>query len=178
MNDENEKLLWYALRVTYNRELIVKKALEEKGIECFVPMTVHEVYFHEKIVRRREAAVHNLIFVKITQSDMKELKQSTTLPIRYIMDRETREPITVPERQMENFIAVCGTENEQLIYLSPEEIKTKVGDKVEVLEGIFKGCKGEIMRVKGDRRLVVSIAGLVVVATAFIHPSLVKKIEN
>ncbi len=178
MNENKEKLVWYALRVTYNRELIVKEVLEAKGIECFVPMGVHPVYVREKIVHKREAAVHNLIFVKIAPSDMRELKQYTTLPIRYIMDRETQEPIIVPERQMENFIAVCSTGNEQLIYLSPEEIRTKVGDKVEVLDGIFKGCRGEIMRVKGDRRLVVSIAGLVVVATAFIHPSLVKKIEE
>ena len=75
--------------------------------------------------------------------------------------------------------AACSRNNRNIVKIfGANKLKLEVGDKVEVLEGIFKGCKGEIMRVKGDRRLVVSIAGLVVVATAFIHPSLVRKIDN
>ena len=41
----------------------------------------------------------------------------------------------------------------------------------------FEGCEGVFMRLKGDRRVVVSIPGVVAVATAFIHPSLIQKLE-
>ena len=33
-----ENKVWYALRVTYNRELKVKSDLEARGIDSFVPM--------------------------------------------------------------------------------------------------------------------------------------------
>ena len=34
------------------------------------------------------------------------------------------------------------------------------------------------MRIKGDRRIVVEIPGIIAIATGFIHPSLLVPIEN
>jgi transcription antitermination factor NusG len=48
---------------------------------------------------------------------------------------------------------------------------------VVVTDGPFKGAEGHIKRIKKDRRLVVTIAGVVAVATAYIHPSMLKKVE-
>ena len=45
-----------------------------------------------------------------------------------------------------------------------------------VTDGPFKGAEGHIRRIKKDRRLVVTIAGVVAVATTYIHPSMLKKI--
>lgn len=30
--------LWFAMRVTYHREMLVKKLLDDEGIENFIPM--------------------------------------------------------------------------------------------------------------------------------------------
>jgi ribosomal protein L24 len=51
-----------------------------------------------------------------------------------------------------------------------------MGDRVVVTDGPFKGAEGHIRRIKKDRRLVVAIAGVVAVATTYIHPSMLKKI--
>ena len=40
----------------------------------------------------------------------------------------------------------------------------------------FKGAEGELIRVKGDRRVVVRINGIMAVATTFIHPKDIDKI--
>lgn len=53
----------------------------------------------------------------------------------------------------------------------------KKRDRVRVTGGIFEGVEGEFVRIKGDRRVVDSIQG-VMVATAFIHPSLIELIKN
>ena len=79
---------------------------------------------------------------------------------------------------MNDFIAVSSTNEESLIYLTPEDIKLKQGDKVKIIGGIFEGRKGKLMRIKGDRRLVVEIPGIIAVATAFIHLSLIIKIQE
>ena len=45
------------------------------------------------------------------------------------------------------------------------------------MAGVFEGAEGVLVRVKGDRRVVVAIEGLVAVATTFIHPSMLEKIN-
>ena len=176
--DETAEKLWYAIRVTYNRELKVKADLDERGIENFVPMQYKHMRKGCKIVKKLVPTIHNLIFVLIDKKSMVEYKATTTLPIRYIMDREKHVPMVIPRRQMDNFIAVAGSYDEQLIYIENDPGTLKKGDKVRVLGGIFEGAEGTLMRIKGDRRVVVSIPGVIAVATANIHASLLEKIKE
>ena len=169
---------WFAIRVTYNREMKVKRELDSIHIENFLPMKYRIIVRGEKKIKELVPAIHNLIFVYITPDDLKSYKATTALPIRYIMNRETREPIVIPEQQMQNFIAVAGNPTEQIVYLDPDVSNFKKGDKVKIIGGVFEGAEGYFMRIKGDRRVVVCINGIAAVATAFIHPSLVKKIDE
>ena len=169
---------WFAIRVTYNREMKVKRELDSIHIENFLPMKYRIIVRGEKKIKELVPAIHNLIFVYITPEDLKSYKATTALPIRYIMNRETREPIVIPEQQMQYFIAVAGNPTEQIVYLDPDVSNFKKGDKVKIIGGVFEGAEGYFMRIKGDRRVVVCINGIAAVATAFIHPSLVKKIDE
>ncbi len=173
-----EEKVWYAIRVTYNRELKVKEDLDARGITCFVPMQYRREERHGVMVKRLVPSVHNLIFIHITPSGMKEYKMTTELPIRYIMDRETHKPITVPTSQMENFIKVAGTYEEKLIYLNPNPGDFTTGERVRIIGGMFAGAEGIFVRLKGDRRVVVNVEGLVAVATTFVHPSMIEKITD
>lgn len=168
---------WYAIRVTYNREMKVKRELDSLHIENFLPMKYRIVMRGERKIKELVPAIHNLIFVNINKAALKEYKATTTLPIRYIMDRETREPIVIPDYQMKNFVAVAGNLKEQIVYLEPNVSNFKKGDKVRITGGVFEGTEGYFMRIKGDRRVVVCINGLAAVATTFIHPSLIEKID-
>ena len=173
-----EKKVWYAIRVTYNRELRVKEDLDTRGITNFVPMQYRREERNGVMVKRLVPSVHNLIFIHITPSDMKEYKMTTDLPIRYIMNRETHKPIIVPSREMENFIKVAGTYNEKLIYLNPDPGDFAKGERVRIIGGAFAGAEGVFVRVKGDRRVIVNVEGLVAVATTFVHPSMIEKITD
>lgn len=168
---------WYVIRVTYNRELKVKDELDAGGVENFIPMQYRYAEKNGRRQKRLVPTVHNLIFIKMTQEEMAAYKASTKLPIRYMMDRETRTPIVVPEEQMRHFIAVSGTCDEQLVYLDAAAAALKKGDRVRVTGGLFNGLEGTFMRIKGDRRVVVLIPGVIAVATAYIHQSLIEKIE-
>lgn len=168
---------WYAIRVTYNREMKVKEELDSMSIENFIPMHYRAIERDGKLVKRLEPTIHNLIFIFIEPSRMKDYKMHTKMPIRYIMDKEKHLPIVIPPQQMENFIAVAGTYDEQLIYLNPKPGDFANGDRVRILGGPFEGAEGVFVRLKGDRRVVVNIEGVVAVATTFIHPSLIEKIQ-
>ena len=173
-----EEKLWYAIRVTYNRELKVKEDLDARGITNFVPMQYRREERNGVMVKRLVPSIHNLIFIHITPSEMKEYKTTTALPIRYIMNRSTHEPITVPAREMESFIKVAGTYDEKLIFLTPDLGDFSQGERVRIIGGMFAGAEGVFVRVKGDRRVVVNVEGLVAVATTFVHPSMIEKITD
>ena len=63
-----DEVCWFPMRVTYNRELTVKKELDALGIENFVPM--HYELREKDGARKRVLvpAVHNLIFVRSVSS--------------------------------------------------------------------------------------------------------------
>lgn len=174
MNDDK---VWYALRVTYQRELKAKIELEKDGYECFVPLTQKMVIRGDKRRRVTVAAVANLLFIHISPKEMRELKATTTLPLRYIMDSATQRPVVVPDHQMRLFIEVASRTDEDVIYIDPALPTLRRGAKVRVTGGVFAGVEGVFVRLRGDRRVVVSIPGVSAVATTFIHPSLVEPLE-
>lgn len=172
-------LFWYPLRVTYSRELKVKEYLDGCTIENFLPMHYEEKLQGERMVRQLVPVVHNLLFARASRHDMGQLKSDSPVSglVRYMMDPVTRLPLIVPDKQMQDFIAVAGTVDEQVMFLSPSEVAMKKGDRVRIIGGIWKGVEGKFVRVKRGLRVVVEIQGVMAVATASLHPSLVQKIE-
>ena len=76
------------------------------------------------------------------------------------------------------FFGCPGNYEEQIVYLDPIATALQKGDRVRVTGGIFEGVEGVIIRVKGDRRVSVCIQGVMAVATAYIHPSLIERIPD
>ena len=171
---------WYAVRVTYSRELFFKDYLDAAGIENYIPMRYEYVVRKERRLRKLVPAVHNLVFVRSTRERMDEIKNKPgmNIPIRYIMDRETRQPIVIPDSQMRSFIAVSGTYDQAVLYLEPTELNLSHGTRVRITGGIFEGVEGVFVRVRHDRRVVVNIEGVMAVATTFVHASLVEEIGD
>ena len=178
IEQEPEAKVWYAIRVTFNREMKVKDDLDLRGIESFIPMKYVMGTRRGRRVKKLVPSIHNVIFFHIEPSLMKEYKATTKLPIRYIMNPATKKPVVVPEQEMKNFIAVAGTYEEQLEYITPKPGQFTRGDKVRILGGPFEGAEGVLQRVKGDSRVIVTIKGLVAVATTTIHPSLLEKLPK
>lgn len=173
------KKKWYAMRITYSREIAFKKYLDARKIENFIPMRYEEINLGGRKHRKLVPVVHNLVFVYSSKRLLDTLKKEVEdrLPVRYIMNMELHCPIVIPEKQMRDFIAVAGTYDEQLLWLDAGTVTLKKGDHVRIKIGHFAGVEGKLIRIKGDRRVVVSIQGFMAVATAFIHPSLLEKIE-
>ena len=173
-----EEIEWFAMRVTYRRELEVKRLLDEKGVENFIPMK------YEKSARtgrkRLVPVIHNLIFVRATASQIQEMKKPTCIPLlQYMMDQRLGKKITVPEKQMRQFIAVTGTYDETLRFFGPSEINFSKAQKVRITGEIFEGCEGVFVKVKGSRskKVVVEIQGVVSVSIVSVHPDLVVPVE-
>ena len=69
---------------------------------------------------------------------------------------------------MQQFITICNTRNEKLVYLNPDEIDLKEGTPVKIIGGAFDGTIGTFVKVnKGTKkRVVVNIKGIAAVMIA------------
>ena len=84
------------------------------------------------------------------------------------------------DHQMRQFIAVAGTYDEHLIFFSPDEVNLRKGTKVRITGGDFEGYEGVFVKVKGarDRRVVISLQGVIAMAMATLSPDLIEVIEE
>lgn len=179
MKKTKSDIAWYAIRVTYSRELKLKEYLDSQQIENFVPMHYDVVEKENKLKRKLVPVIHNLIFIHSTKAIIDSVKQINEgrFPMRYIIDHASNSPVVVPEKEMKHFMTVVSSYHDDLIFLDSGELTMKKGDKVRITTGIWAGVEGVFIRVKGDRRVVVSLRGIMAVATAFVHPSCLEKIN-
>lgn len=137
--------------------------LESLGFEVFTPLT--EV-IETRAGRRSRVTVpyiRDLLFVHTSRERLDPLVAKTpTLQYRYAKGLPYRQPITVPEREMQMFVTAVATLKTPM-YVTPGELTDKmVGAKVRIIsEGPFDGYESRLVSIKGSRkkRIMVSLQG-------------------
>ena len=163
---------WFAIRVTYGRELKFKKLLEEAGIQCFVPMRRKKVEKDGRHEVKIVPAVSNLCFVNTDKPVMDEFMKSFGEACwgRYFWDKTIGGPAVIPDKAMEDFMQISLVMADEVLYLQNITEKLRAGQKVRVIDGPFKGVEGVVVRVKRSRRVVVDIPGMIAIATTYVKP--------
>lgn len=179
--DKDSIVSWFAMSAPYRRELKAMDYLQSKGIECFVPMINAIVEKRNGIKQRRQVpAIHNLIFVHSSKAIIQELKRGVDfLQYRTTPKNGKNIPIIVPDKQMQQFMAVTQAANDGLTYLRPEEVNISKGTKVRLHGGAFDGTEGIFVKVRGkrNRRVVLLIEGVAAVAMAEISTDFIEVIK-
>lgn len=177
----SEPSVWFAMSATFGRALKAKDFLESRSVRTFIPMK-YDVVDMGKLGKKRQLipAINNLLFVHTTRSSIQSLKSELSY-LQYLTRPEgsRRVPIIVPDSQMEQFIAVCDTYNEKLIYLNPSEINLEKGTPVQIVGGAFDGVQGTFIKVEGirNRRVAVLVPGIAAVVIADITQGCLKVLE-
>ena len=169
MTSETASEHWYALKVFYNKVFEIEAYLKDKAFESYIPLKTVEMMWRGEKKICRKPAVSSLMFVRATEHAAIGLQRQLNNRIIVYCDRDTKRPAAIPEREMNIFRLVTSSGDRELEYFGGEDTVYHTGDRVRVTEGIFKGAEGYIRRIKGNRRLVVSIEGIVAVATSYIQ---------
>lgn len=175
---ENGRKYWFAMRATFNRNMQAREALAEKRIETFIPMQAvrKNIGGRSKIVEA--PVIRNIIFVRAEPDTVQQVKAG--LPyLQYMISRIDGSKIIVPDAQMSDFIAVCGTCDKRLRYFADGELNLALGQRVRITSGEFAGVEGTLMRIQGtrDKRVVVSVEGIISVSLMSLPPSQVERVE-
>ena len=166
---------WYPMRITYNRELKIKRLLDDMNIENFVPMRYDYVNMKDgKRKKKMIPAIRNLVFVRTSKEVLTGLKmtRSEFEPMRYMtrqsLETGQHEVICVPDKQMDDFIKVASAPADQFMILDNCDFAGSIGKRVEITEGYFAGVEGIIKRIKRNKHVVVQISGVAAVAITFV----------
>lgn len=163
----NEQPQWYAMRVTYNREMSVKHLLEAASFVFYLPMRFVIKLRQGKKVRLMEPAVRGLMFVKSTFSEL--LRFKSKLPHLQFMTRKYQNrnvPIVVSPSQMDAFIKATSVEDGSIEYFESGQLNLAEGTRVRVHGGELDGIEGIYKRVSGRRarRLVIQVENVLAIA--------------
>jgi transcription antitermination factor NusG len=94
-------------------------------------------------------------------------------------DATKKEPAPIRDQDMENFILITSVQYEHpAIEVLEPDIKYTLGEKVRVTEGVYKGAIGTVRRIRKDRKLLVSIPGVAVVAISHIPLQYLEKVQT
>ena len=175
---------WYALRVTYGRERKAYDYLVEKHVEAYYPTikTVKEVDGKRKTIE--ESRIPNIFFARGTEEEIKSfVYDNVNLPHLRFYYRHThkgarlvKEPLIVPDYQIESLKIVCDSEAEDVIIVPSEIQKFQAGQTVRVIDGVFKGVVGKVARYHGQQRVAIIIDGLLSIASAYVPSAFLQPI--
>ena len=175
---------WYALRTTYGREKKAYDYMTAKGITAFYPTTevVKLIKGKRKIVT--ESRLPNIFFAYGTEEQLKFfVYDNVNLPYlrfyyRHFHEgaRIVKEPLIVPDYQIESLKIICASEAENIILVPSDLEKFKTGHTVRVTEGAFAGVIGKVARYHGQQRVAIMIEGLLTIASAYVPSAFLEKV--
>ena len=170
---------WYAFKVFYNKVLDIDRDFRNIGIETFFPKVRVYKLLDDKQKEVIKPAISSLVFVRCSEETVWELQKSFSGRVMLYTHKTdgNRMASPVDEEEMRVFMLVTSVEDDRLEYLDVERVRYKEGQKVKVLDGPYKDCVGYIKRIKGNRRLLVAVEGLALVATSYIPSVFLEKIN-
>ena len=178
-----ESVCWYAMRA-YKNELRAEEAIRAiPSLDCFVAKRYELRTYHGKKLRKLVPLIPSLVFVRGVKSEIQRLKQQYQY-FQYIgssFGGEKFKALTVPDKQMNDFIKVARESESDVQYLSLTEVALVKGTRVKVAGGVFDGVEGVVLydKAKNNTKVVVSLPeSLGSISTADISPEMLKIIEG
>ena len=172
---KEKQLHWYVAYTRVNQELLIKKKLDELGIENFLPREeqVRDTPLGRKTIQ--VLLIHGMIFIRTDKTTSFSLINEYSLNIVYLKDMEGRHSLIVPDKQMEDFMFLLDFSPDGIEILNKD---LKRGDRVRVIKGPLQGLTGELVRLRGHKRVVIRLEGVASIATSYIPGSFLEKIER
>jgi hypothetical protein len=165
--NNNKSVRWFVMRdlKRSNAKLQAFRILKEKNIEVFTPMKTRLCVVKGEQVRKEVPCIPDLLFVHDTRKTLDPIVESIpTLQYRWLRNKY-REPMTVPDAEMERFICVVHASALPKYYL-PEEITPEMYNRpIRIVGGLLDGYEGTLLTTRGSKvkRLLVEIPHLLAV---------------
>lgn len=156
---------WYAIKI-FTSANVIRGDITSRGMDFFVPTV------------GGKPVVRSLALVRCTPDEILDLKYMWYTQMMVYKDPEGNAPQAVSDHEMFVFMLALHAGGDDLIPLVVTDRKILEGQRVRVTDGPLKDVEGVVKRIKGDRRLIVSIGGIAALATVHISKNLLEPIEG
>lgn len=200
MKETSESASWFAMRVFMNKVWVCRDLFNiyNNVLEGLNPMTdqfpndmqgdVMEYYapfYYDSYTNAKghqvdvkKPLIPSLFFMR-SSARQAECLERNLQGRAHLYRRNTgcRPPVAIPLKQMQMFMMVTSDDQEGIEYFEDGAFDWQKGERVRVIDGRFKGLEGEIKRIRGDHRLVVTVEGVCAVATTYIPRCFLEKLD-
>lgn len=174
--EEELFMAWYIVYKGKAQKDSLQHNLEKAGVEYFRPTQATEHLEDDQMKIKEEDVIKNLIFLNTDQDILSLVNAIDGLRCPYI-DRATGSPAIVPDTDMKRFMRFLELKNIDARVLQDPYYRFKTKQKVRVRAGEFEGVEGYVFRIRGDRKLVISL-GDMAIAISGIHHTLLEPINE
>ncbi len=146
--------LWYAVYTKSRAEKKVHSALVDRGIECYLPLVKVRKQWSDRVKMIEEPLLRGYIFVRVSN---KEIYNALGVPgaIRYVSFEG--KPAVIPDVQINDLKAFMQCPQCD-IEITTDHIKR--GDIVQITTGPLAGVSGEVVEIKGSKRILLRFGSL------------------
>lgn len=145
---------WYAIYTKANNEKKVFDHLKEDAIECYLPLKKTLRQWSDRKKWIDVPLFRCYVFVKVSYI---EFFRALKIPGVVYYVSFGGEPQSIPDNQIE-YIQRMAEQKDRDIEVSFNNIKK--GSEAEILIGPLKGLQGEVVRLKGQNRLVIRLMSM------------------
>ncbi len=168
--EKSEKYQWHVIYTRSRQEKKLAKLFDEKGIRYYLPMikTLKQWSDRKKMVE--EVLFKSYIFVHVSEKEYYDAIKCIGA-VKYVsIDGKAAK---IPDNQIE---AIKNTlANKVEFTISPEYFQK---DKpVEIISGPLKGAKGEIISLKGKKKLLIRIEQIGYSLVVHVSPESIKLLK-
>lgn len=142
---------WYALYTKSRAEKKVHQQLTSLGIHAYLPLKREKRQWSDRKKWVEVPVINSYIFVCIVPADYHRVFLAQGV-VAYVSEKGKAVPI--PQREIE---AMRRTIENKLAF-SIETNRIKKGQVITLTSGPLKGIQGEVMEVKGEKKLYLRIS--------------------
>ncbi len=141
---------WFAVRTNYKREKLVKRLLDLKGIENYLPLREVTRRYTRKIRVLQLPLISCYIFVKIVR---KQYVPVLEVPEVLGFIKMRRDLLAIPEEEIELLRRIAG----EGIEVEADPAQYREGDWVEIIGGNLTGLQGRLVEIDGNKEFVIEL---------------------
>lgn len=144
---------WLAAYTNPRSEKKAYKYLKEQGIETYLPLVKRMKQWSDRKKMVEEPLIRSYIFVYISEKEYFQVLNTQHI-VRFITFE--RKAVPIPEKQIDTLKKLLSTDTEVDVIDTPLE----EGDEIVVAKGPLLGMKGELIKYKQRKRVLVRLAHL------------------
>lgn len=177
--DNKKKPFWFVMRdlKRANTKHPAYRYFQEKDMEVFTPTKQKLIVKDGQRIIREVPCVPDLLFVHDTRENVDPIVENIpTIQYRWVRNKY-REPMVVPDAEMERFIHAVNASANPRFYLPEEITPAMVNRRVRIVGGLMDGYEGTLVTVRGSKvkRLLIGIPNVLSVGVE-VSPELIQLI--